>query len=156
VNANFTAGTHDRIRRGERPAIICDGRDVRGCIHAADVAAGCLAAMRRGQGGQVSNLRTGVDTTLTTPADQMLRVCGARHLAPEYREDTRAVRSAGGTHLGLPPKAREALGWSAAVDLRAGLGRHAAWRDAHEPAARRAEGTTALTHPIRRPAGATP
>jgi UDP-glucose 4-epimerase len=136
VNANFIAETHDRIRRAERPVIIGDGREVHDYIHVTDVAAGCLAAMGRGRGGQVLNLCTGVDTTMTTLVGTLLEVCGARHLAPEYREDTRALKSAGGTHLGFSPaRAREALGWSAQVDLRAGLARYVAWRDAHEPAA---------------------
>jgi UDP-glucose 4-epimerase len=136
VNANFIAETHDRIRRGELPVIIGDGREVHDYIHVADVAAGCLAAMRRGRGGQVLNLCTGVDTTLTTVVETLLELCGAHHLAPEYREDTRAVKSAGGTHLGFSPaKARAEIGWTAAIDLRTGLARYLAWRDRHEPAA---------------------
>lgn len=134
VNANVIAETHDRIRRGERPVIVGDGREVHDYIHVTDVAGGCLAAMQRGQGGQVFNLVTGVDTTLTGLVETLLAVCGAK-LAPEYRPDTRAVKSAGGDHLGFSPaKAREYLGWTAQVDLRAGLARYTAWRDAHEPA----------------------
>lgn len=134
VNANFIAGTHDRIRRGERPVIIGDGREVHDYIHVADVAAGCLAAMRRGTGGQVLNLCTGVDSTLAEVVAALLEICGATHLVPEHRADTRALKSAGGTHLGFSPaRARDALGWTARVDLRSGLARYVAWRDAHEP-----------------------
>lgn len=137
VNANFIAETHDRIRRGERPVIVGDGREVHDYVHVTDVAAGCLAAMQRGQGGQVFNLCTGVDTTHTALVETLLEVCGATGLRPEYRADTRAVKSAGGTHLGFSPaKARQEIGWSAAVELRAGLARYTAWRDAHEAAPR--------------------
>ncbi len=135
VNANFIAETHDRIRRGESPVIIGDGSEVHDYVHVTDVAAGCIAAMARGKGGQVLNLCTGVDTTHTTLVQTLLEVCGATGLQPDYRPDTRAVKSAGGSHLGFSPaKARREIGWQAAVDLRAGLARYIAWRDAHEPA----------------------
>jgi UDP-glucose 4-epimerase len=134
VNANFIAETHERIRRGERPVIVGDGREVHDYVHVTDVASGCLAAMQRGQGGQVFNLCTGVDTTHSTLVGMLLKLCGANTLQPDYREDTRAVKSAGGTHLGFSPaKAKREIGWEAAVDLRAGLARYIAWRDVHEP-----------------------
>lgn len=134
VNANFIAETHDSLRRGERPVIVGDGREVHDYVHVTDVAAGCIAAMRRGAGGQVFNLCTGVDTSLAALVGLLLEVSGSA-LAPEYRADTRAVKSAGGTHLGFSPeKAKREIGWSASVELRAGLARYLAWRDAHEPA----------------------
>lgn len=137
VNANVIAETHDCIRRGERPIIVGDGREVHDYIHVTDVASGCIAAMQCGQGGQVFNLCTGVDTTHSTLVTTLLEVCGVTNLQPEYRADTRAVRSAGGTHLGFSPvKARQEIGWSAQVDLHAGLTRYIAWRDAHEAALR--------------------
>ena len=41
------------------------------------------------------------------------------------------------THLGFSPaKAQREIGWSAQIDLHAGLTRYIAWRDAHEPAVR--------------------
>ena len=95
------------------------------------IAAGCVAAMLNGGGGNVLNLVTGVDTTLTTLAETLIDVCGAGDIRPVYREDTRKIKSAGGTHLGFSPdKARETLGWAAAVPLREGLRRYVAWRDA--------------------------
>jgi UDP-glucose 4-epimerase len=136
VNANFIAETHDRIRRGERPVIVGDGREVHDYVHVTDVAAGCIAAMLRGRGGQVLNLCTGVDTTHTALVETLLQVCGATGLLPDYRADTRTVKSAGGTHLGFSPaKARREIGWEAQLDLRAGLARYIAWRNAQGPAA---------------------
>ena len=130
MNANGIAAMHDAIRRGEGPTIVGDGREVHDYIHVTDVASGCVAAMLNGTGGQVLNLVTGVDTTHTVLAETMLDVCGAA-LKPVYQEDTRAIRSAGGTHLGFSPaKAKTAIGWSAAVPLPEGLRRFTAWRDA--------------------------
>jgi len=130
VNANFIAETHAAIRRGERPVIIGAGSEVHDYIHVADVAGGCLAAMVRGKGGQVMNLVTGVDTTHAEVVRTVLAACGSR-LEPEYRPDTRAVRSAGGTHLGFSRARIEAeLGWTPQVPFAEGVRRYVAWRDA--------------------------
>jgi len=130
LNANGIAAIHDSLRRGEAPVIVGDGREVHDYIHVTDVAAGCVAAMMNGAGGEVLNLVTGVDTSHTDLAAAMLEVCGAPHLTPVYQEDRRAIRSAGGDHLGFSPeKTREAIGWSAGVPLRDGLARYVAWRE---------------------------
>lgn len=135
MNANGIAAMYEAIRRGEPPVIVGDGREVHDYIHVADVAAGCVAAMLNGDGGAVLNLVTGVDTTHTALAAAMLQACGAPGLQPVYREDTRAVRSAGGDHLMFSPaKARTAIGWSAQVPLHDGLARYVAWRDAQHAA----------------------
>jgi UDP-glucose 4-epimerase len=131
MNANGIAAIHDQIRRGEAPVIVGDGREVHDYIHVTDVASGCVAAMLNGTGGEVLNLVTGEDTTHTQLVNTMLEVCGASHMKPVYKEDTRAFRSAGGDHLGFSPaKTREKIGWSAGVSLREGLGRFVAWREA--------------------------
>ena len=77
------------------------------------------------------NLVTGVDTSHTALAAAMLEVCGTPQLRPTYREDTRAIRSAGGDHLGFgTAKARERIGWSARLSLHEGLRRYVTWREA--------------------------
>lgn len=131
VNANFIAETYDRIRRGERPVIVGDGREVHDYVYVTDVASGCIAAMLNGEGAQVFNLCTGVDTTHTDLVRTILEVCNSK-LEPEYREDTRAVKSAGGDHLGFSPaKAAKEIGWTPAVSLREGVARTIAWREKH-------------------------
>lgn len=133
VNANFIADVHDAICRGERPVIVGDGTEVHDYIHVTDVAAGCLAAMANGQGGQVINLVTGIDTTHADLVRTVLEVCDATHLEPEYREDRRAVRSAGGMHLGFSPeKAKRDIGWVPQVSLVEGVRRYVAWREARK------------------------
>jgi UDP-glucose 4-epimerase len=129
VNANFIAEVHDQIRRGERPVIVGDGREVHDYVYVTDVAAGCIAGMLNGQGAQVFNLCTGVDTTHADLVRTILEVCGSE-MQPEYREDTRAVKSAGGDHLGFSPaKAEKEIGWKPAVSLRDGVARMVAWRE---------------------------
>ena len=130
VNANFIAETCERVRQGQPPVIIGDGREVHDYIHVTDVAAGCLAAMASARHGEVMNLATGVDSTLTEVVQAVLRVCRS-NLQPEYRADTRAVRSAGGTHLGFSrAKAEATIGWVPQVGLEDGIRRYIAWREA--------------------------
>ncbi|MEY3730327.1 MAG: hypothetical protein RLZZ57_1083 [Pseudomonadota bacterium] len=132
VNANFIAETHDRIRKGERPIIIGDGREVHDYIHVTDIAEGCLAAMLSDKHGEVMNLVTAVDSTLTDVVQTVLRVCGS-DLEPEYRPDMRAVRSAGGTHLGFSnEKAAQIMGWTPKLSLEEGIRRYLRWRDTQD------------------------
>lgn len=130
INANGIAAMYEAIRRGEPPVIAGDGKEVHDYIHVADVAAGCVAAMLNGAGGNVLNLVTGRDSTLTEVATTLLDVCGVKGVEPVYREDVRKIKTAGGNHLGFSPaKAKEKISWSAQVDLREGLRRYVAWRD---------------------------
>lgn len=127
VNANFIAETYERVRQGQPPVIIGDGREVHDYIYVTDIAAGCLAAMASEQYGQVMNLVTGVDSTLTDVVQTVLRICGSK-LQPEYRPDTRAIRSAGGTHLGFSRARAEAcIGWVPRLSLEEGIRRYIAW-----------------------------
>ena len=131
MNANAIAAMHDSIRRGEGPVIVGDGREVHDYVHVADVAGGCVAAMLKGAGGEVLNLVTGVDTSHAALAAAMLEVCGTPGLQPTFREDTRAIRSAGGDHLGFSTaKTRDCIAWSAQISLHEGLRRYITWREA--------------------------
>jgi UDP-glucose 4-epimerase len=130
LNANGMAAMVEAVRRGEAPVIVGDGSEVHDYIYVTDVADGCLAAMLNGEGGNVLNLVTGVDTTHTVLAQTVLDICGAGGMAPVYREDNRAIKTAGGSHLGFSPeKAKRKIGWSAKVDLREGIRRYVAWRE---------------------------
>lgn len=129
VNANFIAETYERVRQGLPPIVIGDGREVHDYIHVTDIAAGCLAAMASTQHGHVMNLATGVDSSLTDVVQAVLRICGSA-LRPEYRPDTRAVRSAGGDHLGFSRARAEAIiGWVPRIGLEEGIRRYIAWRE---------------------------
>lgn len=127
VNANFIAETYARVRRGERPVIIGDGREVHDYIHVTDITAGCVAAMTAEAHGQVLNLVTGVDSSLVDVVRAVLRVCDSP-LEPEYKADTRAVRTAGGDHLGFSPaKAKAMIGWTPQIGLEDGIARYVGW-----------------------------
>ena len=127
VNANFIAETYERVRQGERPVIIGDGREVHDYIHVSDIAAGCVAAMVSEKHGEVLNLVTAVDSSLTDVVQAVLRICGSV-LAPEYKPDTRAVRSAGGTHLGFSrDKAKAVTGWEPRLNLEDGIRQYIGW-----------------------------
>lgn len=127
VNANFIAETYERVRKGEPPVVIGDGLEVHDYIHVTDVAAGCVAAMSSERHGLVINLATGIDSNLTQVVTAVLKACGST-LKPEYRPDTRAVRSAGGVHLGFSrQRAREAIGWEPRIGLTEGVERYVRW-----------------------------
>jgi len=127
VNANFIAESYQRVRKGERPIVIGDGKEVHDYIYVTDIAAGCVAAMASDKHGEVMNLATAVDSTLTDVVNTVLKVCGST-LQPEYRPDTRTVRSAGGTHLGFSRKrAESAIGWVPRVSLEEGIRRYGRW-----------------------------
>jgi UDP-glucose 4-epimerase len=131
VNANFIAETYARVRNGERPVVVGDGSEVHDYIYVTDIAEGCLAAMTSEQHGLVINLATAVDSTLSDVVRAVLQVCGSK-LEPEYRPDTRAVRSAGGTHLGFSRRlAERALGWTPKVSLEDGIRRYVRWLEQH-------------------------
>ncbi len=131
VNANFIAETYERVRKGAPPVVIGDGKEVHDYIYVTDIAAGCLAAMTSDKHGLLMNLATGVDSTLTEVVHAVLKVCGST-LKPEYRPDTRAVRSAGGTHLGFSRKRAETeIGWVPRVSLEEGIRRYVRWLEQH-------------------------
>lgn len=131
VNANFIAETYQRVRKSERPIVIGDGKEVHDYIYVTDIAAGCVAAMASDKHGEVMNLATAVDSTLTDVVQAVLKVCGSK-LEPEYRPDTRTVRSAGGTHLGFSRKRAEAaIGWVPGVSLEEGIRRYIRWLEQH-------------------------
>ena len=138
VNANFIAETYERVRKGEPPIVIGDGKEVHDYIYVTDIAAGCLAAMTSDKHGLVMNLATGIDSSLTEVVQAVLKVCGST-LEAEYRPDTRAVRSAGGTHLGFGRKRAEAeIGWVPRVALEEGIRRYIRWLEQQAPLSDRA------------------
>jgi UDP-glucose 4-epimerase len=133
VNANFIAETYERVRKGEAPIVIGDGKEVHDYIYVTDIAAGCMAAMTSDRHGLLMNLATGVDSSLTEVVHAVLKVCGST-LKPEYRADTRAVRSAGGTHLGFSRKRAESeIGWVPRVSLEEGIRRYVRWLEQQRP-----------------------
>jgi UDP-glucose 4-epimerase len=129
VNANFIAELYEQVKRGERPVIVGDGTEVHDYIYVTDVADACAAAMSSKSHGHLLNIATGVDTTHTRVAEIVLEACGARNLKPEYRADTRAVKSSASARLNFATaKAERDIGWKAKVPVAEGIRRYIAWR----------------------------
>ncbi|HTV95218.1 MAG TPA: NAD-dependent epimerase/dehydratase family protein [Steroidobacteraceae bacterium] len=129
VNAVFVARVCDQVRRGEAPLIEGDGSEVHDYVYVTDVASACVLAMHSVSHGHTLNIATGVDTTASQVAEIALRLCGRGDLEPQYREDRRAVRSAGGARLGFSrEKAAREIGWEPQVSIEEGMRRLLAWQ----------------------------
>ncbi len=135
VNALFIAQTLQSVLRGERPAIVGDGSEVHDYIYVTDIARACLMAMTSASCNHVLNIATGVDTTLTDVVKLVLRETASSHLEPEYKADTRAVRSSAVAHLNFSrAKAEREIGWRPLVSIEEGIRRYIAWYRAHSQA----------------------
>ncbi|MDP3139902.1 MAG: GDP-mannose 4,6-dehydratase [Burkholderiaceae bacterium] len=130
VNALYIVQAYEQIRQGKAPVIIGDGKEVHDYIHVADIADACVAAMSSRTSGQMFNVCTGVDTTLTEVVDILLDIAGRRDIKPEYRADTRTVRSSSVNRLNISrAKAEKLLGWTPKVGVREGIARLIKWRE---------------------------
>jgi UDP-glucose 4-epimerase len=135
VNALFIAQTLQSVLKGERPAIVGDGTEVHDYIYVTDVARACLMAMTSASCNHVLNIATGVDTTLTQVVNLVLKEAATTALEPEYKADTRAVRSSAVAHLNFSrDKAQREIGWEPLVDIETGIRRYIAWYRSQTPA----------------------
>lgn len=136
VNALYIVENYDRIKRGERPVIPDDGREVHDYIHVADVARANVLAMESGVSGESMNVCTGVATSLNDVVATLLKVMKS-DLKPEYRTPTAAVRASVGTHLAFSrEKIGRLLGWEPEVSLEEGIRRLVAWCEQRDAAKR--------------------
>jgi len=119
-----------RMARGETPVIFGSGRQTRDFIYVADVVNACVMAAvfegvlaRPGQNGPAYNISTGRATSVNTLAEGLriaMRYPGTVEWAPAREGDVEeSVLS--------PAKAAEVFGWSAAVELQAGLAATGTW-----------------------------
>lgn len=129
VNALYIVENYDRIKKGERPVIPDDGKEVHDYIHVADVARANVLAMESDVSGESMNVCTGVATSLNDVVATLLKVMES-DLKPEYRTPTGSVRASVGTHLAFSrEKIGRLLGWEPEVSLAAGIRRLVAWRE---------------------------
>lgn len=132
VNALYIVETYDRIRRGERPVIPGDGREMHDYVYAGDVARANVLAMASALGGERVNIATGIGTSINDLVAVLLRLTGSDR-TPEYRSDSGRVRSASSTHLRFSrEKAARLLGWIPEVGLDEGIARLIAWREGRQ------------------------
>jgi UDP-glucose 4-epimerase len=129
VNVLYILEAYDRIRRGERPIIEGDGREMHDYVYAGDVGRANVLAMQGDFAGEKFTIATGVGTSVNDLVAMLLRVTGST-LTPEYRADRGRVRSAGAAHVHFSrDKAAKVMGWVPEVGLEEGLARLIAWRE---------------------------
>jgi UDP-glucose 4-epimerase len=118
----------DRIDKGLPPLIFGDGEQSMDFVFVRDVARANLLALRSQASDDVFNVASGAQTTLNELCAQLCAVMGRPDLRPEYREERNVnpVRH----RLGGTERARERLGFTTKVGLRAGLAELVAWRRA--------------------------
>lgn len=127
----------DAIDRGDAPTILGDGSEAFDFVAVEDCAAANACAMNAAATDEFYNVGTGIRTSLKELAEKLLNLTGCNkeiNYAP--RSQATLVRN----RIGCPNKAREQIGFTAAIDLDEGLRRLIDWRAAHksEVAARRA------------------
>jgi UDP-glucose 4-epimerase len=109
-----------RIEQGEPPRIEGDGSQTLDMVYVADCARANLLAMESPVSGEVFNVASGRETTLTELAEIMLRLYGREDLEPIYvPRDSKLV----GRRWGSPDKAREMIGFEPEISVEEGLRR---------------------------------
>ena len=122
----------ERIAAGEPPLIAGDGSATMDFVFVEDVARANLLAARSDVSDVVCNIATGTETSLQQLADALLRAM-ASDLVPEHIPESKINPVA--RRLADTSKARDLLGFEAAVDLDEGLRRLVQWwRGEREPA----------------------
>jgi UDP-glucose 4-epimerase len=129
VNSVYIVGTYDRLKRGERPIIPDDGREVHDYIHVADVARANVMAMESDVSRESFNVATGTATTLNRLVEIVQKITGT-NLQPEYKTPPGKIRAAVSTKLDFSvEKIQRMLGWKAEIPFEDGIRRLVAWRD---------------------------
>ena len=129
VNSVYIVETYDRLKRGERPIIPDDGREVHDYIHVADVARANVMAMESDVSRESFNVATGTATTLNRLVEIVQKITGT-NLQPEYKTPPGKIRAAVSTKLDFSvEKIQRMLGWKAEIPFEDGIRRLVDWRD---------------------------
>jgi UDP-glucose 4-epimerase len=114
----------ERIEAGQPPLILGDGSQTMDFVYTEDIARANLLAAAGDVSGEVFNIGSGAETSLTELARLLIQVMGAE-LDLEYGPP----RGVNGVtrRLADVSRAAERLGWKADVSLEAGLSRLVAW-----------------------------
>jgi UDP-glucose 4-epimerase len=117
-----------RARNDLPPIIFGDGTQTRDFTFVSDIAQGMVAAAETDEAiGEIINLGSGKEISITELASRILRLTGHTDLDPQY-----TAPRPGDVHrlLADATKARKLLRWAPSVDLGEGLQRLLAWHDA--------------------------
>ncbi len=114
----------ERIEAGQPPLILGDGTQTMDFVYTEDIARANLLAAAGDVSGEVFNIGSGTETSLTELAQLLIAVMGA-DLELEYGPP----RGVNGVtrRLADVSRAAERLGWKAEVSLEAGLSRLVSW-----------------------------
>jgi UDP-glucose 4-epimerase len=119
----------DAIDRGESPTILGDGSEAFDFVAVEDCAQANVCAMKATSTDAFYNVGTGTRTSLKQLAELLLELTGSDkpiNYAP--RSQATLVRN----RIGCSQKAREEIGYTAAIELREGLQRLIDWRASHK------------------------
>jgi UDP-glucose 4-epimerase len=116
----------ERIRRGERPTIFGDGEQSLDYVYVDDVVEALVRMTDATYDGGMFNIGTGRGISVNEMTKLMLEVSGTNLEPIECPADW----TAGSARVGDPNHTRKALGWSASIDIDAGLRRVWEWMGA--------------------------
>lgn len=114
----------ERIASGLPPIILGDGLQTMDFVHVHDIARANILAAKAPVTDEVFNVASGTETSLNELADMLLAVMGST-LRPEYGPARKVNPVA--RRLASTEKARDLIGFSAEVDMEAGLRDLVAW-----------------------------
>src|SRR5262245_3722050 len=131
ANALYIIDTHDRVRQGLRPRVIGDGSETKHFVHVSDVARANAAAFTADASDVAVNV-SGPKPTTTLEIVRLVAELAGKELEPEHIEpETGKVRLTSGGPWQLDHRLAERLiGWRPEVDMREGIARLIAWREA--------------------------
>jgi UDP-glucose 4-epimerase len=134
ANALYIIETHDRVRRGERPRVIGDGSEAKHFVHVSDAARANAAAFAAAATDIAVNI-SGPKPTTTLEIVRLVTELAGKQLEPEHVDpEPGMVRLTSGGDWSLEHGlAERLLGWRPEVDMREGIRRLIAWREATQP-----------------------
>jgi UDP-glucose 4-epimerase len=119
------------VRKGEAPILPGDGKDTKHFVHVSDVARANVAALQSTATDVAVNVSGPAPITTGELVNLVLEFCKS-DLKPEVRPDPPGkVRLTSGGAFHIPhDKAGEVIGWKPVVEMREGVTRLLAWREA--------------------------
>ncbi|MGQ3215432.1 MAG: SDR family NAD(P)-dependent oxidoreductase [Shinella sp.] len=114
----------ERIESGLPPIILGDGLQTMDFVHVHDIARANILAAKSSVTDEVFNVASGTETSLNELAEMLLAVMGST-LKPEYAPARKV--NAVARRLASTDKARDLIGFSAEVDMEAGLRDLVSW-----------------------------
>ena len=131
TNALYIIETHDRVRQGLRPRVIGDGSDTKHFVHVSDAAHANAAAFAADATNVAVNI-SGPKPVTTLEIVRLVTELSGKDLEPEHVEpEAGKVRLTSGGPWRLDHSlAERTIGWRPQVDMREGIKRLIAWREA--------------------------